>query len=203
MTTEWPTAAALRVAKVRVILRRWWRDGSLRSIARPDLLRGTFLALIATPAVAGAPTTDCAAFVDVAVVDTAAPVVQPHRTVVVRGGTIDGVYAASHPVDSGCLRIAGEGRFLIPGLVDSHVHLFGYSRGGEGDPTTEGAILRMLLANGVTTAVVMEGSPATLHLRNEVRAGRLTGPTLYSTGPFIQAPDTGAPPGRRTFDTPE
>jgi len=40
-------------------------------------------------------------------------------------------------------------------------------------------------------------------LRTELKAGRVTGPTLYSTGPLIQAPDTGAPPGRRTFETPE
>jgi len=166
-------------------------------------LCGVVVALVARAAVAVAPDTTCTAFVDVAVVDSAAPVVQPHRTVVVRGERIDGDYPDPHPVQSACLRISGQGRFLVPGLTDSHVHLFGYSKGGEGEPATEGAILRMLLANGVTTAVIMEGSPATLRLRDEIRAGRVRGPTLYSAGPLIQAPDTGAPPGRRTFQTPE
>jgi len=167
------------------------------------LLAAVALALVAGPAAPAAPSTACIAFIDVAVVDTAASSVQLKRTVVVRGERIDGVYPASHPLQAACRRISGEGRFLIPGLTDSHVHLFGYSRSGEGDPVTEGVILRMLLANGVTSAVVMEGSPATLHLRQEIRAGRVTGPTLYSAGPLIQAPNTGAPPGRRTFRTPE
>jgi imidazolonepropionase-like amidohydrolase len=166
-------------------------------------LCGLCLALVAAPVVAAAPGPACTAFVDVGVVDTAAPIVQLHRTVVVRGERIEGVYPATHVVPPRCLRIAGRDRFLIPGLTDSHVHFFGYSRGGEGDPLTEGAILRMLVANGVTTAVVMEGSSAILHLRTELKAGHVTGPTLYSTGPLIQAPDTGAPPGRRTFETPE
>jgi hypothetical protein len=48
----------------------------------------------------------------------------------------------------------------------------------------------------------MEGSPAVLRLREALAAGRRMGPTLYSAGPLIQAPDTGAPPGRRTFQTP-
>jgi predicted amidohydrolase YtcJ len=34
------------------------------------------------------------------------------------------------------MRIDGQNRFLIPGLTDSHVHLFGYSIGGEGDAAT-------------------------------------------------------------------
>lgn len=168
-----------------------------------SLLYGSALIATVAPAAAAPLTEACAGFVDVAVVDTTSPRIEPHRTVIVRGERIEGVYSASHPLPSSGLRIAGEGRFLIPGLTDSHVHLFGYSRGGEGDPQTEGAILRMLLANGGTTAVVMEGSPATLRLRDEMRAGHLTGPTLYSSGPLIQGPDTGAPPGRRTFQTPE
>lgn len=165
------------------------------------LLSSLVLILICRPANAAASVTACTGFVDVSVVDTAAPRIQSHRTVIVRGERIEGVFPAAHAIPSDCLRIAGQGRFLIPGLTDSHVHLFGYSRGGEGDPATEGAILRMLLANGVTTAVIMEGSPATLYLRNEIRAGRIFGPTLYSAGPLIQAPNTGELPGRRTFET--
>lgn len=101
-----------------------------------------------------------------------------------------------------CQRIDGRGRYLIPGLVDTHVHFFGYSKAGEGDRKTEQSILRMLLANGVTTTVVMEGSPAILHLRQAILEGQIEGPRLYSTGPLIQAPNTGELPGRRTFETP-
>ena len=146
-------------------------------------------------------TDSCTAFVDVTVVDSDRPALDPHRTVEVRGDRILSV--GNGPASASCQKIDGQGRYLIPGLVDSHVHVFGYSRAGEGDLRTEHAILAMLLANGVTTAVIMEGSPATLRLRQQVNSGRILGPTLYTAGPLIQAPDTGAPPGRQTFATPE
>jgi hypothetical protein len=55
---------------------------------------------------------------------------------------------------------------LISGIRPSaatHVHFFGYVRLGAGDLGVEKVTL--LLANGVTTAVVMEGTPAILSFR--------------------------------------
>ncbi|MBV9183703.1 MAG: amidohydrolase family protein [Acidobacteria bacterium] len=49
-------------------------------------------------------------------------------------------------------------------------------------------VLQMLLANGITTGINMEGSPKILELRNEIRDGRLKSPALYTTGIFIQQP---------------
>lgn len=145
----------------------------------------------------------CMVFRDATVVDVVHGALQPHEDVVVRGARIATIQPAGSTAVEGCGTIDAENRFLIPGLVDTHVHFFGYSRGGSGDRETEDAILRLLLANGVTTAVVMEGTPEILELRRELAEGRRTGPTLYSTGPLIQAPGTGAPPGRRTFETPD
>lgn len=156
--------------------------------------------LVSEPA--GAAERGCAAFVDVNIVSTDRPAIAAHETVLVEGGKIASVGSRAN-IPSGCTRIEAQDRYLIPGLVDTHVHVFGYSRGGEGDPATETAIMHMLLANGATTAVIMEGSPATIHLRGEVAAGQILGPTLYTAGPIIQAPDTGAPPHRRTFQTPD
>ncbi len=59
------------------------------------------------------------------------------------------------------------------------------------------------MANGVATAINMEGTPAILSLRDDLRKNRIVGPTLYSTGPLIQMPGSGEPPGRKTFTTPE
>ncbi len=158
--------------------------------------------LLASTSAIGAPSST--AFVNVTVVSTDRDRQDPHRNVVIRSGRIETVSAtAKLKPPAHFLAIDGRGRYLIPGLVDTHVHLFGYSRAGEGDPKIEDAILRMLVANGVTTALVMEGSLAVLHLRAELAAGRRTGPMLYSAGLLIQAPDTGAPPGRKTFSTPE
>lgn len=160
-------------------------------------------ALISCVVSVGAASADasCTAFVDVSVVATDHSAVDLHRTVVVNNDHIQSISSGTVPTD--CQKIEGGGRYLIPGLVDTHVHMFGYSRGGEGDPRTEHAILAMLLANGVTTAVIMEGSLATLSLRQRVNSRSIPGPTLYTTGPLIQGPDTGAPPGRRTFATAE
>jgi len=157
---------------------------------------------VSAPAEAATPVR-CAAFVDVAVVATDRAEITAHRTVVARGGRIASIGPSTAAAPSACRRIDGRGRYLIPGLVDTHAHVFGYSRGGEGDPASEAAILRLLVANGVTTAVIMEGSPATLRLREAVKAGRVTGPTLYSAGLLIQGPNTGALPLRKTFATPQ
>jgi imidazolonepropionase-like amidohydrolase len=160
----------------------------------------SFLALGVPAPVLAAPA--CAAFVDVNVVSTDRPEVTPDETVVIIGRKIVSV-GRKASVSSRCAKIDGHDRYLIPGLADTHVHVFGYSRGGEGDRRSETAIMHMLLANGVTTAVLMEGSPATLRLRKAVAVGEIVGPTLYTAGPLIQAPNTGAPPHRRTFETPD
>lgn len=73
------------------------------------------------------------------------------------------------------VRIDGRGRFVIPGLVDAHVHL---SR------ETGAADLARYLANGVTTVRNMQGEPYHLRWRSEIATGTRLGPTLYTTGPF-------------------
>ncbi len=146
----------------------------------------------------------CAAFEGVNVIPMDRERILTNQTVVVTDRRITQIAApgeARTPIH--CQRIAGQGRFLIPGLIDSHVHLFGYSRAGADDPGVEHAILRMLLLNGVTTAVVMEGTPGVLRLRDAIRSGLESGPRLYSAGALIQMSGSGELPGRQTFTTPE
>lgn len=97
-------------------------------------------------------------------------------TVLVRGRHI----VAVGPSDSIALtvdvvRIDGRGSFVIPGLVDAHVHLL-----GEG----AAADLPLYLASGITTIRNMQGAPHHLRLRSEIARGARLGPTLYTTGPF-------------------
>jgi hypothetical protein len=49
-------------------------------------------------------------------------------------------------------------------------------------------VLQLLLSNGITSGINMEGSPEILSLRNEIRNGKLPLPTLFTTGIFIQQP---------------
>ena len=157
-----------------------------------------------TGAARSAQTGHCTAFVDVNVVPMDRNDVLPGQTVVVEDRWITQIAAVRQvKAPRNCRRIDGQGRFLMPGLIDSHVHLFGYSRSGADDIGAERTILRMLLLNGITAAVVMEGTPEVLRLRDAIRSGAMAGPRLYSTGPFIQMTGSGELPGRATFDTPE
>jgi hypothetical protein len=87
------------------------------------------------------------------------------RTVVVEDGRIVSV-AAGADVPEGATVIDGTGRFLVPGLVDAHVHL----RQQPND-------LLAYLANGVTHIRDLAGSAGDLRLRRELEEGR-PGPRL-------------------------
>ncbi|MGH7579105.1 MAG: amidohydrolase family protein [Gemmatimonadales bacterium] len=73
-------------------------------------------------------------------------------------------------VPAGSRIIDAKGRYLIPGLIDSHVHLLFLTRGSAGEEL--GLDLRDLLAQGVTTVRDMGTDPAGLLAR--VRALQAT-----------------------------
>ena len=109
-------------------------------------------------------------------------------TVVVRGPRIVAVGpSSSTPVPPDALVIDGDGRYALPGLVDSHVHIttdmpWAPARADFGDAP-------LYLAHGVTTVVNLHGGPAQLEWRRRVQSGDLPGPTIYTSGPFINEPE--------------
>ncbi|HSC25689.1 MAG TPA: amidohydrolase family protein [Vicinamibacterales bacterium] len=93
------------------------------------------------------------------------------HTVLIRGDTIAAVGPrTSISVPAGARQIDGRGLYVIPGLIDSHVHIY------------EPRDLSVLLAHGITSVLNQAGSPFHLDLRADVRAGRRVGPTIYTTG---------------------
>lgn len=118
------------------------------------------------------------AFVGVSVVSMAAGDSILHdQTVIVRGDRIAAMGDASVvDVPPDAHRIDGRGKYLMPGLVDAHVHLEYFD-----DP----AILRLFLANGVTSVRNMDGRPYILEWRRRIAAGELIGPTIYTAGPIL------------------
>ena len=97
------------------------------------------------------------------------------QTVVIAGGRIAALGpAVSTPVPSGATVVDGRGRFLIPGLFDTHIHL---------RPQSAATDLLLYVANGVTTVQSMHGSPWHLELRGRVAAGAVPGPRILTTGP--------------------
>ena len=73
-----------------------------------------------------------------------------------------------------------DGKYLIPGLSDMHMHL-----NFQGD-------LDLYLPNGVTTIRNMWGAPEFNKWRDQINAGELTGPTIYNCGQILD----GDPPVR-------
>jgi len=117
------------------------------------------------------------------------------QTVIVRGDRIVAIGATTDiAVPDEATIIDGTGRYLLPGLVDGHVHLFGFGPG----PRENFADGPVYLANGITTVVNMGGpsSPrraTELEWKRRVEAGALAGPTIYTAGAFVNEPRVKTP----------
>lgn len=110
---------------------------------------------------------------DVTLIDGTEAPPRPHHDVVVRDGRIDTVApTGGFDVFDGRV-IDGSGRFLIPGLVDAHVHLSGGSRAAAEKQ------LRWLLEGGVTSVRDMAGDARMLAgLQQSLVTGEIVGPRI-------------------------
>jgi len=122
---------------------------------------------------------------------------QPDMTVAVDGARIAAVTPSVIAHDLKGRRIDGRSRFLIPGLMDVHIHLRGGfdpgpTPGGEPAPPNrqEGVeALASFLYAGVTTVVDVGNRPEhILPLRADERAGRVLAPRIFATGNLITYP---------------
>jgi imidazolonepropionase-like amidohydrolase len=104
------------------------------------------------PALAASPRADALAplvIADASVFDVRGKRMLPHHTVVITGDRITAVApAAALPVPPGARVVDGRGSFVIPGLIDAHVHLTHilFQAGLTGDE-----ILPLFPAHGVTS----------------------------------------------------
>ena len=78
-------------------------------------------------------------------------IVAERQTVVISQGKITAVGGSTVDVPAGAQEITGEGRTLLPGLMDAHIHL---------SMTSTAEALQQALAFGVTTSVVMFAAPS-------------------------------------------
>ena len=90
--------------------------------------------------------------------------VAERQTVVISQGKIAAIGGSTIVVPAGAQEVAGEGRTLLPGLMDAHVHLPIFPA----TAVVEG--LQQTLAFGVTTTVVMWGSPSLTSQIKEFKA---------------------------------
>ena len=136
------------------------------------------IAAILAPALPLAAQQPAVAFVDVSVVPMDRERVLEHQTVVVRDGRIVAMGdAEGTQVPTGATRVAGAGRWLLPGLAEMHGHI----PGGDGQFAED--VLFLYVAGGATTVRGMQGNPGQIELRRRVAAGELVGPRLVLGSP--------------------
>jgi hypothetical protein len=115
------------------------------------------------------------AFVGVNVVSMTSDRIDSNQTVIVQDGRITQVGPANRiKVPSGALRVDGRGKYLMPGLIDMHVHQFADFREA-----------LLFVANGVTTVRNMGGRPDLLKLRETIARDQSVAPNFYTCGPFL------------------
>lgn len=138
------------------------------------------LAALAT-FVQATPPDSTTAFVGVSVIPMDRERILQNQTVVVRNGVIAEIGDAGKvKVPKGAQRIDGAGKFLIPGLADMHVHLFSDDEFPDALAEDE---FKIMLANGVTTIRLMNGTPEHLVLREKSARGEILAPTIYAASP--------------------
>ena len=123
----------------------------------------------------------------------AAPVVG--ASVLVEGGRFSKISTNVVAAPEGIAVVDGTGKFLIPGIIDSHIHLPG-GRAGVGNRQmliNRPVALKSLasyLYSGVT-AVYDSGNNAEFiyGIREDERAGRVLAPRIYATISLIAPPD--------------
>ena len=135
---------------------------------------------------------DVVALVGVRVIDGTGGPAQEGRTVLLRGNRIDAVGpAASVSVPAGARVLDLAGHTVLPGYVMLHEHLF-YPTGTGGDTynNMEFSFPKLYLAGGVTTIRTTGGRDpyGDLNLREDIDAGRVVGPRIDVTGPYLTGP---------------
>jgi len=158
--------------------------------------------------------TDGVAITDVTVVDVATGSLRQGMTVVIRGPHIVSV-ARNNQVDLGpeVDIVRGDGRFLIPGFWDMHVHT--------GGPPGQvlGIDFPLYVANGVTGIRLMSGDCADAcaeaerfgatsldsvrSWREAISTGRLVGPRILASSMLFDGPDPSFPASSYAISSPD
>ncbi len=107
----------------------------------------------------------------------------PNATVLIENGRVT---AINGPVPKGAKRINGKGKWLIPGLMDMHVHLPNDDQlpveTPRGDPPRldfgTQDIMTPYVANGVTQILNMDATAGSVGQRNEIASGKVIGPHM-------------------------
>jgi imidazolonepropionase-like amidohydrolase len=129
----------------------------------------------------------------------------PDSSILIGNGRILNVSRrAEQPLADGTRVIDASGMFVVPGLIDAHVHVgeLPHNRFDVDDPEELcDRFLRWFPRHGITT-VRDTGSPALDDSLFRLKAGRPEWPRLYCSGPDLDGPPGGPWPGLRVVERP-
>lgn len=154
------------------------------------------LALMLGLAAGTSATAEAMLLTDVTLVDVETGALTPNRSVLIRDGMIVEIGAVVEA--EGATILDADGRFLIPGLWDSHVHVFSSRE----EPDTA---FPLYLLNGITGIRDMGALwpiEAQKELQRQIESGAVVGPRLVLSGAWVDA-SPGSWPGMFLADTPE
>ena len=101
--------------------------------------------------------------------------IQPEQTVIVENGKIISIGPSKEILaPEGFLKVDCTGKYLMPGLVDMHVHNL-----------VSSSQHLLNLANGVTSVRDMDGFPWMLEMRDQISANKLLAPNMYVAGHIL------------------
>lgn len=125
------------------------------------------------------------AFVGVNVVPMDGNTLLLGQTVIVRDAHVERIGPVSEVEVPGDARVVyGRGRWLVPGLVDMHVHI-------------RAVDLPAYVANGVTTVRDLAGLDSVLATQGRVERGELLGPRILVSSQLLSGPASQTPPFTR------
>ena len=131
------------------------------------------------------------------IIDVQNRAIHENRTIICRDGKICEIGPApSVSVPEKATVIALPGRYIIPGLIDAHVHLAHPGVDDYGRISTKSMTKKYLqrsyltLRSGVTTIRNMPGSfgYSILKFRDQVNKGKYIGPRIFASGPALTVP---------------
>ena len=122
-------------------------------------------------------------FYNANIVDAAKGEILYNQTVKVKDGLIMSIETSAAKVRSGEMDMTGK--FLVPGLIDSHVHYANMCK----DASSARSLSELYLKNGVTTVRDVGGNYLFIKEYDRMRlSGELTGPEIYYSSIWAEYP---------------
>lgn len=117
---------------------------------------------------------------DATIIDAGHPVPAMHQTVEIRDGRISKIFpTGSAALPDSAVVISLKGKYLLPGLIDSHVHMATEPSGTDNRSHTLD-VLKQMLYSGITTVRDMAGDARVLAgLARDAKADEITSPEIY------------------------